>query len=206
MGTGEWSEWGAQPSGPPGDQVPMKPAGFWVRTAAFLVDASLLLSILGAGLLVLILTPLKEQFLDTTDPALLLTPALALIAGLGILAAILYFSLGESSPDQSTVGKKLLGLRVMDREGRRITLPRAAGRFLVKILSFAAFFTGVAMIGVTREKQALHDRVTDTLVMELPVMDPRLRLGIGLAAAAVFLAMCLFVLALTITFLWYCIR
>jgi uncharacterized RDD family membrane protein YckC len=203
MGTGEGEGWGRQPPGPPAHLIPMKPAGFWVRTAAFLVDATLLLSILGIGLLVLILTPLKERFVETTYPALVLSPPLVVSAGLGMLAALLYFSFGESSPDKGTVGKKLLGLRVVDREGGRITLPRAAGRFLVKILSCAAFFTGVAMIGITRDKQALHDRVTDTLVMEAPVTNPWKKLGIGLAAVAVSLVMFLAVLGLFISFLWY---
>jgi uncharacterized RDD family membrane protein YckC len=203
MGTGEWGERGARPSGLPGDQVPVNLAGFWARTAAFLVDASLILSILGAGLLVLILTPLKEQFLDSTDPALFLSAPLALIAGLGILAAFLYFTLGESSPDQGTVGKKLMRLKVVNLEGGRISLPRAAGRFPVKILSFAALFSGVLMIGITRRKQAFHDLAVDTLVMEIPGMDPRQRLALGLAASATCVALFLAVLALAITLVWY---
>jgi uncharacterized RDD family membrane protein YckC len=203
MGPWEGGWRGAQPSGPPGDQIPVKLAGFWARTAAFLVDASVLLSILGAGLLVLILTRLKDPFLDSTDPALLLSPALALIAGLGILAAFLYFSLGESSPDQGTVGKILLRLKVVNLEGARISLPRAAGRFLVKIISFAALCLGVVMIGLTPRKQALHDLAVDTLVTELPVRDPRQRLVVGLAAAATGAVLFLAVLALSITLVWY---
>lgn len=206
MGTGEGGGWGRQPSGSPGDRIPVKPAGFWARTVAFLVDATLLLTILGVALLVLILTPLRESFLDTTDPSLILSPPLAVSAGLGVLAALLYFSWGESSPDQGTVGKKLLGLRVVDREGGRIAPARAAGRFLVKIVSFAAFLAGVVMIGMAREKQALHDLAADTLVMEPVVTNPLRRMGIGLAAAAASLAVFLAVLALTITFLWYSMR
>ncbi len=206
MGTGEGRGWGRYLSGLQGDRIPVKPAGFWARTAAFLVDATLLLMILGVGLLVLILTPLRESFLGSADPTQVLSPPLAVSAGIGMLAALLYFALGESSPDQGTVGKKLLGLRVVDLERGRITPARAAGRFLVKILSCAALFSGVVMIGVTRRKQALHDLAADTLVMEPLVTDPRQRLGIGLAAAAASLVLLLTVLALAITLLWYSMR
>jgi len=203
MGAGEAGGQGMQPSGPPGDQVQAGLAGFWPRTAAFLVDAAILLSILGAGILVLILSPLKESFRGTSDPACFLSVPLALIAGLGLLAAFVYFSMGESSPDQGTVGKKLLRLNVVDLEGAGISLPRAGGRFLVKILSFAALGSGVLMIAVTRWNQGLHDLAADTLVWEFPGMDPRRMMAIGITAAAISLALFLAVIAMAISLVWF---
>jgi len=203
MGTGEGGDEGMRSPGPPAGLGPGRPAGFWARTAAFLVDAGILLSILGAGLLVLVLSPLKEAFLGTSDPAHIVSTPLAFIAGLGLLATFLYCSLGESSPAEGTVGKQLLQLHVVDLEGAGISLPRAVGRFLVKILSFAALGAGVAMIAVTRWNQGLHDLAADTLVLESPVMDPRRRMAIGLAAAVICVALSLAILAMTISLVWY---
>ncbi|MGB6874886.1 MAG: RDD family protein [Candidatus Acidiferrales bacterium] len=42
----------------------------------------------------------------------------------------LYFAISESSVWQATLGKKIVGLYVEDREGRRITFGRASVRFL----------------------------------------------------------------------------
>lgn len=201
MGAGAGEAQGVQP--PDHRRVPGTLAGFWPRTAAFLVDAGILLSILGAGTLVLILTPMKESFLGTSDPGRFLSTPLAFIAGLGILAGFLYFSLGESSPDAGTVGKRLLRLNVVDLEGARITLPCAGGRFLVKIVSFAALGLGVMMIAATRWNQGLHDLAADTLVTESPPMDPRRRLAIGVAAAAITGGLFLVIMAMAITLVWY---
>jgi len=206
MGMGEGSARGRQPGGFPVGRIPAKPAGLWVRVAAFLVDAALLFTILCMGLLVLLLTSLGEAFRNTTDPALLLSPPLLVSAGLGLLAAFLYFPLGESSPDQGTMGKRIFELRVVDQEGRRIAPARAAGRFLVKIISFAALLAGVVMIGMTQRKQGLHDLAADTLVLEPLVTDTRLRMGMGLAAVAISLTAFLAVLALAITFVWSSMR
>lgn len=203
MGDGGEGEHAMQPSNLPEGQARIGLAGFWPRTAAFLVDAAILLSVLGAGILVLLLSPLKESFRGTSDQAHVISFPLAFIAGIGILAALLYFSLGESSRDQGTAGKKILHLNVVDLQGAGISLPRAAGRTLVKILSFAALGAGVAMIALTRWNQGLHDLAADTLVTEYPPMDPRRRLAIGITAAAASVALFLAVMAMAISLVWY---
>lgn len=46
----------------------------------------------------------------------------------------LYFSLAESSPWQATLGKRLLGLRVTNRTGKRLSLPSAMMRNFLKLI------------------------------------------------------------------------
>jgi uncharacterized RDD family membrane protein YckC len=105
----------------------------------------------------------------------------------------LYYALQESSAAQATLGKRAIGLRVTDLEGRRISLARATGRFLAETLfpvfigmvmtipllmitsmmPFLAvpaytlcFLLGHLIQPFTARKQALHDIVAGTLVLK----------------------------------------
>jgi uncharacterized RDD family membrane protein YckC len=71
----------------------------------------------------------------------------------------------ESSAWQATLGKKILGLKVTDLSGNRITFARASGRFFGKILSGMILGIGFLMAGFTARKQALHDILAGCLVL-----------------------------------------
>ena len=71
----------------------------------------------------------------------------------------------ESSSKQATVGKMVLGLKVTDEHGNRISFARASARFFSKILSRMTLFIGYIMAGFTARKQALHDIIAGTLVV-----------------------------------------
>lgn len=86
---------------------------------------------------------------------------------LTLLLPIAYFALLESSRWQATIGKRICGLRVTRLDGRRISLPRAVGRYLGKFVSALILGIGFLMIAWTRRKQALHDLMADTLVVRL---------------------------------------
>ncbi len=49
-----------------------------------------------------------------------------------VLPVILYFALFEHSSWQATWGKRKMGLRVIDRHGARLSLPRSLTRSLLK--------------------------------------------------------------------------
>ena len=76
-----------------------------------------------------------------------------------------YFALMESSPWQATFGKRIVGLRVTDLSGRRITLLRSLVRAFSRTLS-AIFGLGFLMALFTAKRQTLHDKVASTLVLE----------------------------------------
>lgn len=96
-----------------------------------------------------------QQYYDAMWPAMLL----------GAVLTWLYFAVCESSPWQATLGKLALGMHVTDLDGRRISFPRALGRYVAKIPSFLLFFVGVLMVGWTPRKQGLHDYLAGTLVV-----------------------------------------
>lgn len=84
---------------------------------------------------------------------------------LALMLSWIYYASMESSSWQATLGKKILGLRVTDLAGNRITFARASGRFFGKILSGMILGIGFLMAGFTARKQALHDILAGCLVL-----------------------------------------
>ena len=79
----------------------------------------------------------------------------------------LYWILLEASRRQASIGKQALGLRVQTSDGGRPSLPVCIGRNLLKILSGLILFIGFVMAGCTRRSQALHDKLTGTVVIRV---------------------------------------
>ena len=137
-------------------------AGFWMRFLAYLVDSLLMSAVffplgIGVGLAI------AASGGDGNSP--LLPLARLSINGVSIAAGWLYYALLESSSWQGTVGKKLLGVRVTDLNGNRISFGRATGRYFAKILSGMICFIGFFMVAFTERKQGLHDMLAGTLVL-----------------------------------------
>lgn len=151
-------------------------AGFWKRLAAYVVDAIVLYipqmlieKAFGGDAAK---TALKQASLDAIgNPDAMMAanmhyyatmwPAMLLIVVLGVL----YFTVCESSAWQGTPGKLALGIRVTDLDGRRISFPRALGRYFAKFISAITLGIGFLMVGWTRRKQGLHDMIAGTLVL-----------------------------------------
>jgi uncharacterized RDD family membrane protein YckC len=89
-----------------------------------------------------------------------------------VIGSWLYFALSESSSWQATPGKKLFGLRVTDRELRRVTFGRASLRFCAgRLLAHVPIFGGIYFladclwVALPPHKQAIHDRIAGCLVL-----------------------------------------
>ncbi|UCG68114.1 MAG: RDD family protein [Thermoplasmata archaeon] len=127
-------------------------AGFWRRFVAMFVDFILIY-------LVSILFVIQSMFTTQEKP-------MEDLAGiLFMVFCWLYFALFESSAKQGTVGKMIIGIKVTDLDGQRISFGRASGRFFAKLLSVIPLYIGFLMAGWTLKKQALHDMISGTLVL-----------------------------------------
>jgi uncharacterized RDD family membrane protein YckC len=151
---------------PPATSVPVAYAGFWLRLAAYLIDNIALGFVLGN----LLLRPLigRPGGIPANDPWFLFTNTSPQVTALVLLFLVgnwVYFAVLESSPWRATLGKKLLGLEVVDLQGNRVSFARASARFFAKILSSMTFLIGFLMAGFTQKKQALHDLVAGCLVI-----------------------------------------
>jgi uncharacterized RDD family membrane protein YckC len=172
----------------PGDaeivpDTPPQPAvaGFWRRAVAAGVDALFLAALWSAvsiGLLVgwgVLATLRAELPALAADPAALLqvvgaamAPHLALFAlaqMVVIPGAVLYRPLCHAIWGK-TLGKKVLGLRVVTSRGGRIGLGRAVARYLALMLSLAPFGLGCLWIAWDGRKQGWHDRLAGTIVIK----------------------------------------
>ncbi len=153
----------------PGSRV----AGAHRRLGAFLIDAVLVVGYLIGFPHVLAASGLK--------PPNNLVPVFSLLdLAVWLLPPFLYLLLMDCSPLQGTFGKYLLGIKVTDIDGNRITLSISGLRLMLKLGVTILFFPLLAIfsfahIATTRKRQAFHDEEADTLVVladEVPQGEP----------------------------------
>jgi uncharacterized RDD family membrane protein YckC len=84
---------------------------------------------------------------------------------IALAVLMLYWIAADAGRRQASFGKRILGLKVADVNGARLTLAAAAGRNLLKILSAIPVFIGFMMAGWTKRKQALHDMIVGSYVL-----------------------------------------
>ena len=81
------------------------------------------------------------------------------------IVTLIYCVWLESSPWQATLGKKILGLKVVDVDGERITFGRSSKRNLAKTLSTLTLGFGYLMPLWNHRRQALHDKASGCFVV-----------------------------------------
>lgn len=140
-------------------------AGFWLRFVAAFLDGLLLqVVIMPIAFMVGLVVGVAGGAVSMPEPGTELVAGIGGMA-LGLVAGWLYSALMESSQKQATLGKMLLGIRVTDEQGQRISFARATGRHFAKLVSAITLFIGYIMAGFTAKKQALHDMMAGTLVV-----------------------------------------
>lgn len=130
-----------------------QPAGFWRRFAAWLIDL-LILGIVDAGIIA-VGPGFDEYFAVGAD--------LHWVDLIGVLVAGAYYTVGVSVW-ATTVGKRLLGLRVLRPDGSKVGLGRAVARYFAAWLSLLIFGVGFLMIALRSDKRGLHDLICGTVV------------------------------------------
>jgi len=160
-------------------------AGFWKRAAAGELDLIIL-----AGTTISILVAIEKTKLMLNIIGSFYWDEVV-IRGVWIFAVLflIYFTVFESSRLQATLGKWVLGIKVGDRDGNRISFGRALARTIIKLVFAAIVYMGFMMSGLTTartiaklaivvvvfteflisgftsKKQALHDMITGSLVV-----------------------------------------
>ena len=137
-------------------------AGFMRRLVAFCIDIIILIvSNTFIGMMVLF----SMQFFCSVDSDRF---DIIAITGMSILVVlyIVYFSIGESSICQCTIGKKITKIKVVNLDGSKLCFSKAAARTVVKYISIFTFLGSMLMF-FTSKRQALHDYVLGTLVVRV---------------------------------------
>ena len=153
-------------------------AGLGRRIVAFIVDKILilLLDIVAVAVLGLFRglqnlyffavqqAPVESLTTEGTSAALFGS----IVAAYGMVIIVipwLYYAGFESSRSQATPGKLLMRIIVTDLEGNKPTFARVTLRHFAKIISTLIIFLGFLMIGITKKRQGLHDKIAGCLVL-----------------------------------------
>ncbi len=147
-------------------------AGFWRRFCALFVDGLLVATVNYAIFFVLLLVfgmgggllSGMENAASGLNGAMMGLQLSMYVIGLGISAG--YFVLQESSEAQATLGKRLVGIKVTDLQGQRLSRLHALGRWASHLLCYFTLYIGYVMAAFTDRKQGLHDMVASTLVVD----------------------------------------
>ncbi|WP_420008887.1 RDD family protein [Xanthomonas sacchari] len=143
-------------------------AGFWKRVAAYLIDAFLVGIVSNVIQFVVILGFMGVNRVGSepnfTSAAGIIMLLMMYLVPLAISA--LYYGLFHASTKQATLGKMAVGIKVVRTDGSRITVARGIGRYFGFMLSGLTVGIGYLMAAFTERKQALHDMLCDTLVVD----------------------------------------
>jgi len=153
-------------------------AGFVRRFVAFIIDLILIL-VIGSVIIAFFglisgirytyyLTVNHAPIAELTETGTVDAAMGPIVAALGMLIIVIpwvYFAGFESSRSQATPGKVLMHAAVTDLDGDRISFARATLRHFGKFISLVIIFIGFIMIGLTKKKQGLHDKIGGCLVL-----------------------------------------
>lgn len=124
-------------------------AGFWKRFGAYLIDYVLVM--VCNYLIAFLIGFTSATLLDLqTDDVPAGVTLLAMLIILGFV--LLYYVYAESSPWQATIGKRIMGIKVTDEQGRRVSFWRSLGRRAAMAISAFTFLIGYMMCGWTARR------------------------------------------------------
>ncbi len=139
--------------------------GFWRRAVASFIDSLVLNTVFyGVGFILMGASVFDPMLMEDPDAASMLFLPYFLFS---VTVTILYYTLLTGNPKlQATLGKRLLGMKVVTPDGRGISYARALGRYFATIPSAMLFCIGFLMVAFDSKKRGLHDRLAGTLVVK----------------------------------------
>jgi uncharacterized RDD family membrane protein YckC len=155
-------------------EVHARPAQLWRRLLSFTVDTG---AIVGVALIYILLASSiagvkspSSQGLTALDSIAAWMHALksVLLPGVFLLLvlATAYCAVAAFLWNGRTLGRLLLGLRLVDTHGMAPEPSRAIVRALLSVVSFGLFLGGFWMALFDRHGQTLHDKLTSTFVIQ----------------------------------------
>ena len=138
-----------------------RPAGFWIRLLAWIIDAI----VLNVVWIVLIAIDPGVSLAEYYTPDASGLESWGWIDFADLLIWMAYYTVGVSVW-ATTIGKKVCGLYVLRPDGSKVGVGRAFARSLAPILSALILFIGYLMAAFRQDKRALHDLICDTVVVK----------------------------------------
>jgi len=136
--------------------------GFWIRAAARFIDGVILVAA-QASIAIVFFGTFGAQFM----------PSVTKSASMGVMLAFQLLNYAIAIAYETvflryrgaTLGKMMLGLKVLRSNGDTLGWGISIGRYFMYIVSGIILLVGYVMAGFDSEKRALHDRVCDTRVI-----------------------------------------
>ena len=163
----------------------MSYASFWKRMAAYLIDGFIY------KLITFVISFAFGLALGISGAPDIIASLVGII--ISVVVWVIYYNVSESSSWQATIGKKMLGLKVTDLNGQRISFWRAIGRNLGKIVSAILLCIGYLMCLWTEKRQCLHDQMAACLVLD---ETPNEKQGCAVAVIVVWILGVIFMVGL----------
>ena len=145
-------------------------AGFGIRLLAWLIDflvllfLSFIIALISGFFIAFLLIYVSIVSADSSIVRFLSD----FIGGfIGFSVNLLYFTLFWSSKFQGTPGKILLGLKIVDANGNKISYSTALIRYISTFISSLLLGIGYLLIIFDGKKQALHDKFASTYVIKV---------------------------------------
>lgn len=135
-----------------------RPAGFWIRVVALLVDVVVCVLVLAS--LRFVAERIGGRPMEEAAVVQLMAMAFAW------LFALLYTTLLHARGGQ-TLGKLAVGIRVVGTDGEPLAVGAALLRYLASFVSLLPLGLGFVMAGLRRDKRALHDLIAGSRVERL---------------------------------------
>jgi len=146
-------------------------AGFWIRLLAAIIDGFIL------GIIGFIIMAIFGGLFGTAmvtapeEPSVVTTSFLAGIFGtmqLLLWAIDIAYFVGLTGTYGATLGKMVLGLRVVGTNGQKISFGKAALREIIgKWISAIVFCLGYLWVAFDEKKQGWHDKIAGTYVVKV---------------------------------------
>ncbi|MET0405387.1 MAG: RDD family protein [Cystobacter sp.] len=154
-------------------EVHARPASLWRRLLAFGVDACAIFAVVALYLLLAssvagvqrpesTLTGLDAFLLQVRSLRSVLIPGVLLL----VILSLAYCAVAAFLWNGRTLGRRILGLRLVDTRGQAPAPARAVVRALLSGVSFGFFLAGFWMALFDRRGQTLHDKLTSTYVVQ----------------------------------------
>lgn len=132
-----------------------KYAGFWIRFLALILDGIVL------GLIGYLVAGGEIVTIDMTDGINVSVN----FFGANTIIPIIY-TLGFWMWKSATPGKMILGLKIVETDGKNISVVKAVIRYLGYIVSGIVFLLGFIWAAFDGKKQGWHDKIAGTYVVK----------------------------------------
>lgn len=147
----------------------IKYAGFWRRFVGWLIDILIIVIVSYWVLKVINLVfPTSVSASSEFSSSSILSSLLFVVmveALVNFIIVVLYYTLFEASSMQATVGKYVVGIKITDLGGSKISYGRAFVRRIYSLVSIITLAIGYIVAGFTSRKQTFHDMLAKTVVV-----------------------------------------